>query len=52
MGKYLHIHQSELRDNEIDMEAKLEQSILCGSTIRFNSIIERYMRICSRTVRK
>ena len=52
MGEYLRTHRSELGDNEIDTQAELERSILCGSTIRSDGTIERRMGIRSRTARK
>lgn len=52
MGEYLCTHRSELGDNEIDTQAELERSILCGSTMCANGTIERGMGIRSRTARK
>ena len=40
-----------MRD-EIDTQAELEKSILCGSAIRPNDTVERREGICSRTARK
>ena len=41
VGEYLRTHRSELGDNEIDTQAELERSILCGSTTRADGTIER-----------
>ena len=41
MGEYLCKYQSKQVQNEIDTQAELEQSILCGSTIRPNDTVER-----------
>lgn len=38
--------------NEIDTQTDLAQSILCGSTTKLNSTIERWTSICSKTARK
>ncbi len=52
MGEYLHTNQSELAPEELDTPAELEQSILCGRTIRSDGSIDRRSKIRSRTARK
>lgn len=49
MGEYLRKYRSELTHNEIDTQAELEQSILCGSITRPDGTIERQEGIRSRT---
>ena len=49
MGEYLRKYRSELARNEIDTQAELEQSNLCGSTIRPDGTVERREEICLRT---
>ena len=39
--KYLRKYKSKLAHNKIDTQAKLEQSILYKSTIRFDGIVKR-----------
>ena len=46
------MHQSELGNNKIDTQAKLECFILFGTTICTYSTIKRHMRIRSRTTKK
>ena len=48
MGEYLRKYRSELARNEIDTQVELEQSILCGSTIRPDGTVERREGIRSR----
>ena len=46
------MHWSELRDNEIDMQAKLERFILCRNRTHANSTIKYYIEIDLRTAKK
>lgn len=50
--KYLRKYQSKLAHNKIDTHVELEQSILCGNTIKSDDIVERQEGFCSRTARK
>ena len=52
VGEYLRQHRPELARNEIDTQAALEESILCGSTVRDDGTIDCRVGICSRTARK
>ena len=52
VGEYLHKYRPELAPNEIDTQEKLEETILCGSTIRPDGIIDRRAGICSRIARR
>ena len=52
MKEYLRIQQPELAQIEIDMQKKLEHSILCGSTTQADSTIDYRAEIRLRLARK
>lgn len=52
MKKYLYIYWFELKDNKIDIQAKLKQYILYKSIICLNNIIKYYIEIYLKIAKK